>query len=777
MGLFARLFKKDKVDLSTNTNFIMTGKIFIYKPNEDFYHENKNEIKTYEKVYLSKLNQNKTLTSLDLKLEDDKYLHHYINKLTKINLEIDFIIDPLNQSDKKEYTYLSILEEKQKLYHTLIVNHINNLFLKKAALENILKRSPFMSMNKKNTIKNLISQIEIQIISMQNAITGNLLEITTLKDRIASLNLPKEENQVTLKRYEKIIEGFDISLNEITPASIAKATVQIEDELYNNKSLVSKLSEELSALLGSSLPPRETLTKLDKLIAQCIGIEELGNQKLTNLRMSLVKEKYKLLCKLAINNDYKNISFDDFFKEEQTDLEKVVLLSLREISLDSSNLIHNKYETLSKDRRGQFSPKLYEKIVTSLNEFLKDANGNFNIKEIINNPINLGVLYSLSSPKLIIDFFNQTMISSSILEKLSIPSNHIKYTETISISTLMNILNTELNMDNKEYLKFLNQSGSNEFSQAMISHKNKIMANQKVYALYKIYKDVLEKTLNYSAEWFMFEGVKEILAFTEMPSLSETYYYIQRFKPFILNLVFNHTFGFSFPDTIENFDFRFFTVLCPYAEYLFKYISKNVNPQKDKSVAYLFSFKPNLKSIGLARGRYVKVLELPDTVSQISNNMQPHIESKSSASEMPDSIRFNHFLNNPSFCTKEDFINFFSFLTNFRHLDYAQNELLFYENDDIYIAFKIFDITKLIKLDSYKDIPSKLYEEFLKQLAIIQKRLIAELKEYQAKYDESLEHEVSTISVKELSVLLNECCKETKFIANEAKATSKPKQK
>ena len=634
-----------------------------------------------------------------------------------------------------------------------------------------------MSLNKKNTIKNLISQIEIQIISMQNAITGNLLEITTLKDRIASLDLPKEENEVTLKRYEKIIEGFDISLSETTPISIAKATVQIEDEIYNDSHLANTISEDLTKLLSSNLPPKEQLEKLDKLIAKCIGIEELDNQKLTNLRMSLVKEKYKILCKLAINNDYKNISFDDFFKEEQTDLEKVVLLSLREISLDSSNLIHNKYETLSKDRRGQFSPKLYEKIVTSLNEFIKDANGNFNIKEIINNPINLGVLYSISSPELIIDFFNQTMISSSILEKLSIPSNHIKYTETISLSTLMNILNTELNMDNKEYLKFLNQSGSNEFSQAMISHKNKIMANQKVYALYKIYKDVLEKTLNYSAEWFMFEGVKEILAFTEMPSLSETYYYIQRFKPFILNLVFNHTFGFSFPDTIENFDFRFFTVLCPYAEYLFKYISKNVNPQKDKSVAYLFSFKPNLKSIGLARGRYVKVLELPDTVSQISNNMQPHIESKSSASEMPDSIRFNHFLNNPSFSTKEDFINFFSFLTNFRHLDYAQNELLFYENDDIYIAFKIFDITKLIKLDSYKDIPSKLYEEFLKQLAIIQKRLIAELKEYQAKYDESLEHEVSTISVKELSVLLNECCKETKFIANEAKATSKPKQK
>ena len=48
MGLFSKLFKKEKIN--TSTNFITTGKIFIYKPNEDFYHENKDEIKTYERV-------------------------------------------------------------------------------------------------------------------------------------------------------------------------------------------------------------------------------------------------------------------------------------------------------------------------------------------------------------------------------------------------------------------------------------------------------------------------------------------------------------------------------------------------------------------------------------------------------------------------------------------------------------------------------------------------------------------------------------------------------
>ena len=361
MGLFSKLFKKEKIN--TNTNFITTGKIFIYKPNGAFYHENKDEIKTYERVYQAKLNQNRTLTSLDLKLEDDKYLHHYINKLTKINLEIDFIIDPLNQSDKKEYTYLSILEEKQKLYHTLIVNHINNLFLKKAALENILKRSPFMSMNKKNTIKNLISQIEIQIISMQNAITGNLLEITTLKDRIASLDLPKEENQVTLNRYKKIIEGFDINLSEINPVSIAKATVQIEDEIYNDSHLANSISEDLTKLLSSNLSSKEQLKQLDKLIAKCIGIEELGYQKLENLKEKLFKTKFNILCNLAISNDYKGISFDSFFKEEQANLETVLLNLINVISKDPSRKIYESYQNVSKENNGTMRINEYERVV------------------------------------------------------------------------------------------------------------------------------------------------------------------------------------------------------------------------------------------------------------------------------------------------------------------------------------------------------------------------------------------------------------------------------
>ncbi len=554
MGLFARLFKKDKVDLSTNTNFIMTGKIFIYKPNEDFYHENKNEIKTYEKVYLSKLNQNKTLTSLDLKLEDDKYLHHYINKLTKINLEIDFIIDPLNQSDKKEYTYLSILEEKQKLYHTLIVNHINNLFLKKAALENILKRSPFMSMNKKNTIKNLISQIEIQIISMQNAITGNLLEITTLKGRIASLNLPKKENEETLNRYKKIIESFDINLSEITPVNIAKATVQVEDELYNNKSLVSKLNEELSALIDSKLPPREILTKLDKLIAKCIGIEELNDQKLTTLKEKLINAKYNILCTLAVNNNYQGISFNDFFKEEKGYLETILLSQINNITKDPNSKIYNSYKEASQKNSGTMRINEYERLVRLLKQIITNDSGEFSTKDIFDIPFKLALITSISSPKLITKFFDNYMVNSSDIYKYIINQETFELVNQIPLSTFVGLLSDEVEVTkSKKKPKFVAYLKS--------SDAKDIVSNQKLFSLVQLYTLIFKTILNTKTNKEIPNGIKNINSYYMTFIEPVAIYYGEIFMPFLERLKLAKT-PIEFPSSLNKVNLNAFSKMC-----------------------------------------------------------------------------------------------------------------------------------------------------------------------------------------------------------------------
>ena len=554
MGLFARLFKKDKVDLSTNTNFIMTGKIFIYKPNEDFYHENKNEIKTYEKVYLSKLNQNKTLTSLDLKLEDDKYLHHYINKLTKINLEIDFILDPLNQSDKKEHTYLSILEEKQKIYHTLIVNHINNLFLKKSALENILKRSPFMSMNKKNTIKNLISQIEIQIISMQNAITGNLLEITTLKGRIASLNLPKKENEETLNRYKKIIESFDINLSEITPVNIAKATVQVEDELYNNKSLVSKLNEELSALIDSKLPPRETLTKLDKLIAKCIGIEELNDQKLTTLKEKLINAKFNILCTLAVNNNYQGISFNDFFKEEKGYLETILLSQINNITKDPNSKIYNSYKEASQKNCGTMRINEYERLVRLLKQIITNDSGEFSASDIFNTPFKLALLASISSPELITKFFDNNMVNSSDIYKYIINQETFELVNQIPLSTFVGLLSDEVEVTkSKKKPKFVAYLKS--------SDAKDIVSNQKLFSLVQLYTLIFKTILNTKTNKEIPNGIKNINSYYMTFIEPVAIYYGEIFMPFLERLKFAKT-PIEFPSSLNKVNLNAFSKMC-----------------------------------------------------------------------------------------------------------------------------------------------------------------------------------------------------------------------
>ena len=635
MGLFSKLFKKEKIN--TNTNFITTGKIFIYKPNEAFYHENKNEIKTYERVYLAKLNQNKTLTSLDLKLEDDKYLHHYINKLTKINLEIDFIIDPLNQSDKKEHTYLSILEEKQKLYHSLIVNHINNLFLKKAALENILKRNPFMSMNKKNTIKSLIGQIEIQIISMQNAITGNLLEITTLKDRIASLDLPKEENQVTLKRYEKIIEGFDINLSEITPVSIAKATVQIEDEIYNDSHLANSISEDLTKLLSSNLPSKEQLEKLDKLIAKCIGIEELGYQKLENLKEKLFKAKFNILCNLAISNDYEGISFDSFFKEEQASLETVLLNLINVISKDSSKEIYNAYDKAAKQNESEMNSVLYNDLIKILRKIITDKNGDFSAKDIFNNPFKLALLARINDPNLLISYFNNYLVKSSELFNYISKNDFIEYAEYLPLSSFLKILSNELLFKEPNNLDKFTALSKDENEEDIIKLGfEKISENQKLCSLIKLY-ELLYRIIRISGTYRqMPEGVKNIRTSDKISSANIFYLYT---KLYSCIKTYPDTPTLCCPKSLESIDISLYR-LPGFLSYGYDFIKSQLTIQLQEGTKKFIS-SSNKYSMPVQ----LSLLQLPSTITEISG-FQANME-------------FNNYLNCDALSSKEKFMKLF----------------------------------------------------------------------------------------------------------------------
>lgn len=702
MGLFSKLFKKEKIN--TNTNFITTGKIFIYKPNGAFYHENKDEIKTYERVYLAKLNQNRTLTSLDLKLEDDKYLHHYINKLTKINLEIDFIIDPLNQSDKKEHTYLSILEEKQKLYHSLIVNHINNLFLKKVSLENILKRNPFMSMNKKNTIKNLISQIEIQIISMQNAITGNLLEITTLKDRIASLDLPKEENQVTLNRYKKIIEGFDINLSEITPVSIAKATVQIEDELYNDSHLANSISEDLTKLLSSNLSSKEQLKQLDKLIAKCIGIEELGYQKLENLKEKLFKAKFNILCNLAISNDYEGISFDSFFKEEQASLETVLLNLINVISKDSSKEIYNAYDKAAKQNESEMNSVLYNDLIKILRKIITDKNGDFSAKDIFNNPFKLALLARINDPKLLISYFNNYLVKSSELFNYISKNDFIEYAEYLPLSSFLKILSNELLFKEPNNLdKFTALSNDKKEEDIIKLGFEKISENQKLYSLIKLY-ELLYGIIRISGTYRQIpEGVKSISTSGKISSANIFYLYT---KLYSCIKTYPHTPMLCCPKSLESIDISLYR-LPGFLSYSYEFIKSQLTIQlQEGTKKFINTASKNGTPIQLSH------VQFPSTITEIGGFYAD--------------MTFNNYLNCDALSSKEKFMQLFNDIpwSNFIN---KKGEINFEHELSIFsfkMGYREFENLEEAAKESGTKLKDKIYELFNSELKDIYRNLI-----------------------------------------------------
>ena len=743
MGLFSKLFKKEKIN--TNNNFITTGKIFIYKPNEDFYHENKDEIKTYERVYLAKLNQNRTLTSLDLKLEDDKYLHHYINKLTKINLEIDFIIDPLNQSDKKEHTYLSILEEKQKLYHSLIVNHINNLFLKKAALENILKRNPFMSMNKKNTIKNLISQIEIQIISMQNAITGNLLEITTLKDRIASLDLPKEENQVTLNRYKKIIEGFDINLSEITPVSIAKATVQIEDEIYNDSHLANSISEGLTKVLSSNLSANEQLEKLDKLIAKCIGIEELGYQKLENLKEKLFKAKFNILCNLAISNDYKGISFDSFFKEEQASLETILLNLINVIAKDPSKEIYNAYDKAAKQNESEMNSVIYNDLIKILKEIITDKNGNFSAKDIFNNPFKLALLARISEPNQLISYFNNHLVKSSELFNYISKNDYIEYTEYLPLSSFLKILSNELLFKEPNNLdKFTTLSKDEAEEDNIKLGFEKISENQKLRSLIKLY-ELLYRIIRISGTYRqMPEGVKNIRTSDKISSANIFYLYT---KLYSCIKTYPDTPTLCCPKSLESIDISLYR-LPGFLSYGYDFIKSQLTIQLQEGTKKFIS-SANKYSMPVR----LSLVQLPSTINEISG-FQANME-------------FNNYLNCDALSSKEKFMKLFDgipwhdFIKYGCSIEFKHHLPIF---DFTMYAHEFEELTDYDKETGTK-LKDKIYKLFNSKLEEVYKRLSELANILELPLD--LNSKTSEFSIEDIKNLYNKIIKSASNLTNE----------
>ena len=109
MKLFNWLFKNSSK--SNNVNLVNLQD-FIKMPPSSFYNKHNEEYQKYYKEYTKVLKEKRSLTSVDITINEDINLH--INNITRSILELDKILDPVNNNAKRNNIDLKIIISKLK---------------------------------------------------------------------------------------------------------------------------------------------------------------------------------------------------------------------------------------------------------------------------------------------------------------------------------------------------------------------------------------------------------------------------------------------------------------------------------------------------------------------------------------------------------------------------------------------------------------------------------------------------------------------------------------
>ena len=210
MKLFNWLFKKEK---ESNNVKLVNLQDFIKMPSSSFYNKHNEEYQKYYKEYTKVLKEKRSLTSVDITINEDINLH--INNITRSILELDKILDPVNNNAKRNNIDLKIIISKLKYYMIELNDYKEELFIKWKALKDINKKI-FLSNNKRCAINERINSIINELVIVNSNMNAISLEISTYLNLIDASNIKIIDNtdKFLTKRYNMLKEYlrlFDIS--------------------------------------------------------------------------------------------------------------------------------------------------------------------------------------------------------------------------------------------------------------------------------------------------------------------------------------------------------------------------------------------------------------------------------------------------------------------------------------------------------------------------------------------------------------------------------------
>ena len=421
MKLFNWLFKKEKE--SNNINLVNLQD-FIKMPPSSFYNEHTKEYQKYYKEYNKILNEKRSLTSIDLSLDENLSINFYSTIITKLSLELANIINPVNQSEERNKSGLKKIMLKFLVYQQEMNEYKNNLYIKYKVLKDILTKRIFLKPSKKDTIKSEINNIEGIIIAISNNIHAIKHEIINYYNMI-SLYEFNDNKKYLSDKYNNLIEyinAFNLNSNfENSLSNIVAMEIMLEKYIIKND-----IVKEIENTLENINIETTNYVVIDELIIKSRCIKDLFSKekgeyllkKSYQLKYNFIKNSYK--TKIVVNEQF-TIKTND----EKEYLINYLQKDIFDIIKDTNGAIKNTHQDNKRF------------VIATLRKILSEINP----ENLFNNSLALSFLFNVTNIDNLRFLFNNTFIKED--------------NKTMSLTNyIMNMYCLKDVSENKDYINY-----------------------------------------------------------------------------------------------------------------------------------------------------------------------------------------------------------------------------------------------------------------------------------------------------------------------------------
>ena len=513
MNFLKRLFKKENNNVTEL--YLSLLDYNIIPPSNDFYNTEDNQLLTseYNNKYKEILS-NRCKSSIDLRL-DNIDLNIYVNIISKLVIELHSISDILNQSEDRNNINLNIIINKLNYYKSILSEYKDKSFIKIKVLEDILKKR-LLFHSKRSIIESEISNLKGKILICQNNILGIEKELNYYYS-FSSDNIPKVDNE---KDYLSSIYDRDyrftkaLKLNieykkDISLSDICSIEILLENYLYNNKDLLSKIKEEYNTLLNSNIERNKKLRIINNLINKYMAIDKLYKEKDITFLNKLLELKFNTIEEDYINNGEKLINGYSY-KEEIEYFGNIISKKIDNIVRDKDKRILSRYQEYFKEYG--FIINDYERLIRIFKDIITNEENNYNTKEILNSPLCIGLTLSTDKPDKLINYINNFKIRPCDCHKVYFYDDLFKWNKKVPLVTVSRLIYENYIDSNNERFEYTEEIAKEmhntfilhyllmgEYSKG-VRHKNELSPKliRDYYRNNKAFKNTL------------YEGVKEI---------------------------------------------------------------------------------------------------------------------------------------------------------------------------------------------------------------------------------------------------------------------------